>query len=77
MSDAPAKISSARTDTAEIPPGAPAPEGTWPERVPLLEAIQRWDRRLWQRLDDIVTPSGDAWQTPCAPNAIFGCAAAE
>ena len=66
MSDAPAKISSARTDTAEIPPGAPAPEGTWPERVPLLEAIRRWDRRLWQRLDDIVTPPGTRGK-PLAP----------
>ena len=58
MSDAPAKISSAHTNTAEIPPSGRAPEGTWSERAPLLEAIRRWDPRLWQRLDDIVTPPG-------------------
>jgi hypothetical protein len=56
--DASPKVSSALTNVAETKAGGLAPEATWPGRAALLEAIEHWDRRLWQRLDDIITPPG-------------------
>jgi hypothetical protein len=58
VSNSSPKISPVLGNIAEIAAGGPAREVTWPGRIQLLEAIQHWDRRLWQRLDDIVTPPG-------------------
>jgi len=66
MSDPPLKIGPAFANAAEIPAGGPALEATWSGRVPLLEAIEHWDPRLWRRLDDIVTPPGTCGK-PRAP----------
>ena len=41
------------TNIAKVPAGSPASEVAWPGRAPLLEAIEHWDPRLWERLDRI------------------------
>lgn len=63
MSDSAAKISPGLTNTAETSPGGPAPD-PWPGATRLLEAIRLWDPRLWQRLDDVITPPGTSGKPP-------------
>lgn len=62
MLDPPRKISSALTSIAEA--DGPEPEATWPGRAPLLEAVRCWDRLLWRRLDDVITPPGTPGKRP-------------
>jgi hypothetical protein len=58
MPDASPEVSFALANVADNMAGGPAQEATRPGRVGLLQAIEHWDRRLWRRLDDIVTPPG-------------------
>ena len=46
------------TSSPEFTADEPAREATWRGLLPLLGAIQHWDRRLWQRLNDVMTPPG-------------------